>query len=148
MKIDFFSRLPFAGAGATHKVIANGAGPERGAAEAILQQLLADLPELLIGAVVHLASGQALASYSTSRDFNLGKVCGYNAEVVRQTHQLLRALQLADEQIEDILITLRGQLHLLRLLPDGQRLLYVVVDCHDTNLALARAVMRACVEGK
>ncbi|PJJ53235.1 hypothetical protein [Hymenobacter chitinivorans] len=147
MKLDFFSRLPFASSGATHQIISSAAGPERAAAEAILRQLLTDLPELLIGAVVQLGSGQALASYATSRDFNLSKVCGYNAEVVRQTQQLLQALRLTDEHIEDILITLSGQLHLLRLLPDGQRLLYVVVDCRDTNLALARAVMRACVGG-
>lgn len=147
MKIDFFSRLPFGSSSATHKVISNAAGPERTAAEATLQQVLASLPELLIGAVVHLASGQPLASYSTSREFNLNKVCSYNAEVVRQTHKSLLVLQLADEQIEDILITLSGQLHLLRVMPDGERLLYVVVDCRDTNLALARAVMRACVGG-
>lgn len=147
MKIDFFSRLPFGSNGATHKVVSSATGSERAAAEATLQQVLASLPELLIGAVIHLASGQPLASYSTSREFNLTKVCSYNAEVVRQTRKSLLALQLADEQIEDILITLSGQLHLLRLLPDGERLLYVVVDCRDTNLALARAVMCACVGG-
>ena len=38
--------------------------------------------------------------------------------------------------------TLASQLHLLRLGADGQHLLYLMVEEHDTNLALAREIMR------
>jgi len=148
MKLDFLQRLPFGAGRATHRIVPVGAaGPELTAAEAMLQRVLTDLPEVLVAAVVQLASGQALATYATAREFNLPKVCEHNAEVIRQTQQALKALQLPEEQIEDVLITLSGQLHLLRLLPSGRQLLYVVVDSHDTNLALARAVMQACAGG-
>jgi predicted regulator of Ras-like GTPase activity (Roadblock/LC7/MglB family) len=115
------------------------------AAERLLQQVLAGLPELIGAAVVQMDSGQALASYTTAREFSLSKVVGFNAEVIRQQHLAMQALLLpAEEQLEEILITLQTQLHLLRLLPDGQRFLYVVVDSRDTNLGIARAVLRTC----
>ncbi|UOQ78799.1 hypothetical protein MUN84_09825 [Hymenobacter sp. 5516J-16] len=130
---------------AVNKVVSAAAGAEKVSAERIIHHLLAGLPELLGAAVVEVESGQALASYTTSREFNLSKVVGFNAEVVRQQGRALAALQLGpEEQLEEILITLHSQLHLLRLLPDGRRFLYVAVDCRDTNLGIAREVMRTC----
>jgi hypothetical protein len=145
MPIPFLQRLQGLAGPAVNKVVSSGSGPEKDAAERIIQQVLAGLPELLGAAVVQLTSGQALAQYTSSREFNLSKVLGYNTEVVRQQQKALAALQLGpDEQLEEILITLTTQLHLLRLLPDGQRFLYVAVDCRDTNLGIAREVMRTC----
>jgi hypothetical protein len=148
MNLNFLKRLPFGSSNDAHRIISSATGPERLAAERLLEQMLAGLPELLAAAVVDVASGRALATYTSVREFNPNKVVGFNAEVVKQTYGLLQALALEDEQIEDILITLRNQLHLLRLLPDGEQLLYVVVDCRDTNLALARTVMQSCVQAE
>lgn len=145
MHIPFLQRLQGLTGPAVNKIVAAGTGPEKVAAERIIQQVLAGLPELLGAAVVQLVSGQALALYTSSREFNLSKVLSFNTEVVRQQQKALAALQLGpDEQLEEILITLHSQLHLLRLLPDGQRFLYVAVDCRDTNLGIAREVMRSC----
>jgi hypothetical protein len=55
----------------------------------------------------------------------------------------MQALQLAPaEQLEDIVITLRRQLHLLQVLPQQGWLLYLAIRTEDTNLALARTVLR------
>ena len=64
-------------------------------------------------------------------------------EVVRLKRRALEVLQLPTEKIEDILITLREQLHLLRVSQDGRLLLYLVVSPYDTNLAIARALLQA-----
>ncbi|SNR53664.1 hypothetical protein [Hymenobacter mucosus] len=147
MQIPFFQRLQGLAGPTVNKIVSTVNGSEKASAERVIQQVLTGLPELLGAAVVLVESGQALASYTTSREFNLGKTMGYNAEVVRQQRLALAALQPdADNQLEEILITLQSQLHLLRLLPDGQRFLYVAVDCRDTNLGIAREVMRACEE--
>ncbi|GAB2772847.1 hypothetical protein HNQ93_000825 [Hymenobacter luteus] len=146
MQLPFLNRLQGLTGPVVNKIVSPGAaGPEQTAAELILQHVLAGLPELVAAAVVLEDSGQALATYTTAREFNVGKVIGYNADVIRQQRLALKALQLpAEEQLEEVLITLRTQLHLLRLLPDGRRFLYVVVDCRDTNLGIAREVMRTC----
>jgi len=146
MNLSFLKRLPFGSSTEAYKIVSAATGPERVAVEQLLQQVLEGLPEIMAAAVVHVESGRALATYTSAREFNPNKVVGFNAEVVKQTHGLLQALALGDEQIEDILITLSNQLHLLRLLPNGEQLLYVVVDSRDTNLALARTVMQTCVE--
>ncbi|GGG37213.1 hypothetical protein [Hymenobacter glacieicola] len=147
MQIPFFQRLQELTGPVTNRIVSSATGPEKAASERILQQVLTGLPELLGAAVVEVDSGQALATYTTSREFNLSKALDFNAEVVRQQRRALAALQLgAEEQLEEILITLHSQLHLLRLLPDGRRFLYVAVDCRDTNLGIAREVMRTCEE--
>ncbi|RSK46334.1 hypothetical protein [Hymenobacter perfusus] len=146
MQIPFLSQLQTLTGPPVNKIVGvASAGPARLAAEQILQHVLHGLPELLAAAVGQIASGQLLASYTTSRDFNPAKIIGFNAEVIRQQRQAMQALHLPpDEQLTELLITLRTQLHLLRLLPDGQRFLYVAVDCRDTNLGIAREVMRTC----
>jgi len=144
MQIPFFQRLQALAGPTVNKIVAVGTGPEVGVAEQLLQRVLTGLPELLGAAVVQIESGQALATYTTTRELNLSKVLSFNAEVIRQQRQAMRALLLPDEErLEEILITLQTQLHLLRLLPDGRNFLYVVVDCRDTNLGIARTVLRA-----
>jgi hypothetical protein len=146
MQIPFLSQLQTLTGPTVNKIVGAGpAGPARTAAERWLQHVLHGLPELLAAAVGEISSGQLLASYTTAREFSPAKIIGFNAEVIRQQRQAMRALQLPpDEQLTELLITLRTQLHLLRLLPDGQRFLYVAVDCRDTNLGIAREVMRTC----
>ena len=111
-------------------------------AQAIVEAVCLALPEVLAVAVIAIESGQALASYAAQPALNPAKAALYNAEVVKQKRQAIKALGLNGEKIEDILITLREQLHLLRLSPDEQRLLYLAVSTRDTNLAIARDVLK------
>nr|WP_215906262.1 hypothetical protein [Hymenobacter luteus] len=104
---------------------------------------MAELPQLLAVAVVDVKSGGCLAAHSNSPAINPSTAATYNAEVVKQ--KAMAALQLQDEQIEDILVTLSSQLHLLQLTATGDRLIYLVVDAQDTSLALAREVLRGQV---
>lgn len=54
----------------------------------------------------------------------------------------MAALKLTDETIEDILISLSSQIHLLKLNKQGNKFIYLVVSSRDTNLAIAREVLR------
>jgi hypothetical protein len=147
MPIPFLQRLQTLTGPAVNKIVPASSGSDATAAEQLLQHVLVGLPELLGAAVVDVESGQALATYTTSRDFNVGKVLDFNAEVIRQQRRSMQALHLpAEEQLQEILITLNTQLHVLWLLADGRRFLYVVVDSRDTNLGIARAVIRTCEE--
>jgi len=61
-----------------------------------------------------------------------------NTEVVRSKRKTLKAINL-QEQIEDILITLNRQYHLIRPLSTNDALfIYVVLDRAKANLAMAR----------
>jgi hypothetical protein len=109
--------------------------------------IITDLPGLMAVAVVDVQSGMALASHSNTPSINPETAAAYNTEVVKQKQKAMAALKLQGETIEDILITLTNQLHLLKLNPAGTKFIYLVVNSRDTNLAIAREVLRAHVAG-
>jgi len=111
----------------------------------VVQHILHDLPGLLAVAVVDISSGMSLASHSNS-NINPDTAAAYNTEVVKQKQKAISALKLQGESLDDVLITLTNQLHLLKLVNDGKKFIYLVVNPRDTNLAIAREVLRAQVE--
>lgn len=111
------------------------------AANQVVKGIAAELPTLQAVAVVEAATGATLAAYSGTASLHLETAAAYSAEVVKQKQKALAALQLTDERIEDILVTLSTQLHLIKLSADGRKFIYLVVDARDTNLAVAREVL-------
>jgi hypothetical protein len=92
-------------------------------------------------ALVDWGSGMTLGAQGGGKNLDLEAAAAGNTEIVRAKMRTIKALQLNDA-IEDILITLGKQYHVIRLLrgPDtGQGLfLYLVLDRDKANLALAR----------
>jgi hypothetical protein len=90
--------------------------------------------------------GVALADYSSGMalgmigggGLNLEVAAAGNTDVVRSKLRVMKELGLKD-QIDDILITLGTQYHLIRLLPKSQNLfVYIALDRNKANLAMAR----------
>lgn len=86
--------------------------------------------------VVDLNSGMALASRSDRPDFDLEIASAYNSEMVKGKFKTMRALGL-DSQLEDMLLTLSDQLHLIRMI-NNDIFVYLAADKGKTNLALLR----------
>jgi hypothetical protein len=107
-----------------------------------VQNMLNSLPSLMAVAVVDVTSGMALASHSNSPAINPETAAAYNTEVVKQKQKAMAALKLQGERIDDILMTLTNQLHLLNVSEDGKKFIYLVVNSRETNLAIARDVCR------
>lgn len=85
-------------------------------------------------ALVDHESGMALATRGSG--INLEVAAAGNMEVVRAKMRVMEALDI-DGEIEDILITLSSQLHIIR--PVGSTLfLYLAIDRKTGNLAMAR----------
>jgi hypothetical protein len=115
-------------------------------AEAVVRRVVQEIPDFITVAIVDAANGRILAGQWAGHSGGAVEVAAANAEIVQQTRLAIEALQLGpEESLEDILITLRRQLHLLRVLPTQNWLLYLAVRTQDTNLALARAVLRNMV---
>ena len=110
-----------------------------------VQNIINDLPGLLAVAVVDISSGMSLASHSNS-NINPDTAAAYNTEVVKQKQKAMGALKLQGEVIDDILITLTNQLHLIKLVGESKKFIYLVVNSRETNLAIAREVVRAQTE--
>ena len=115
----------------------------RAAAEELVRSVVQELPGFVTVAVVERAGGRILAGQWAGHSGGAVEAAAANAEIVNQTYQSLAALQLGpDEQLQDIVITLTQQLHLLRVMPQQPWLLYLAVRSQDTNLALARTVLQ------
>jgi hypothetical protein len=115
----------------------------RAQAEEIVRSVVHELPDFITVAVVEGASGRILAGKWTGNSGGAVEVATANAEIMRQTYQAIEALQLGpDEQLDDILVMLRYQLHILRVLPHSDWLLYLAIRTQDSNLGLARTVLR------
>jgi hypothetical protein len=107
-----------------------------------IQNIINDLPQLVAVAIVDTQSGMTLASHSNSPTINPETAAAYNTEVVKQKQKAMTALKLTGETIDDILITLTTQIHLINLVDGGKKFIYLVVHSRDTNLAIARDVLR------
>ena len=107
----------------------------------ILDQLNA-LAGFVGAALVDSDSGMALAMHGGG-NINLELAAAGNTEVVRAKRRVAAQLGL-DDTLEDILITLSGQYHLIRPLESNPLLfLYVALDRSRANLAMARHELKA-----
>ncbi|MEU3615693.1 hypothetical protein ABZ725_25660 [Streptomyces sp. NPDC006872] len=91
-------------------------------------------------AVVDYTSGMALGTLGGGKDLDLNVAAAGNTDVIRAKVRTMEHLGLKGE-IEDVLITLGSQYHLIRLLKGrgGSGLfLYLVLDRERSNLAMAR----------
>ncbi len=90
-------------------------------------------------------SGMSLGALGGGKYLDLDVAAAGNTEVVREKMRTMESLRL-DDSIEDILITLRKQYHLIRLLKSSRNehglFLYLVLDRQRANLALARHNLR------
>lgn len=99
-------------------------------------------------ALVDYTSGMALGTAGGDRDFDMNVAAAGNTDLVRAKMRAIELLNLQDS-IEDILITLDSQYHLIRPITSrsGKGLfLYLALTKDRANLALARRSLRLIEE--
>ncbi|MEU1527284.1 hypothetical protein ACH474_08895 [Nocardia rhamnosiphila] len=99
-------------------------------------------------AVVDYNSGMALGTLGSSKALDLNVAAAGNTEVVRAKLRTIEQLGL-QEDIEDILISLSSQYHLIRPMTGRKSrglFLYLALDRGRANLALARHRLRGIEE--
>ena len=96
-----------------------------------------DVTGVIATAAVDLESGMTLAAKTNRTEFDLAAASAYNSELVKQKMKIMRTLNLKST-LEDMLITLSDQFHLIKFLPGSTSFLYLAVDRNGTNLAIMR----------
>ncbi|MFI6001338.1 hypothetical protein ACIA98_13080 [Streptomyces sp. NPDC051366] len=108
--------------------------------EVSLKETMTSIEGTLGVALVDYTSGMALGTLGGGKDLDLAVASAGNTDVIRAKVRTMEMLGLKDE-IEDLLITLGNQYHLIRLLKgrgSNGLFLYVVLNKASSNLAMAR----------
>ena len=82
-------------------------------------------------------SGMCLGTAGGRQGFDLEVAAAGNSEVIRSKMKVMASLGL-DDNIQDILITLGREYHLIFPRPDSSLFVYMALSRQSANLALAR----------
>jgi len=106
---------------------------------------LRQLAGFLGAAVVDSETGLVLGRASPDgRD--LEAAAGASMDVVRAARRMVHALEL-DDDVEDVFVSLGAQYHLARTVAKSPAIfLYVALDRHTANLAVARITLKSVEE--
>lgn len=105
-----------------------------------LHVLSEDINGFVAASLVDSESGLALATEAISKSIPIPSAG--NTEILLAKRNTMQNLGI-DDDVEDILITLSHQYHLIRPLKNNPALfLYVVLDQNKANLAMARHMLK------
>ena len=104
-----------------------------------LEKISVDTNGFIAASLVDLDSGMTLAIKASRSDFDLTAASAYNSELMKQKLKIMRTLGLSGA-IEDMLITLTDQIHLIKMVNRGT-FLYLAVDRSQSNLAIVRTAV-------
>ena len=108
-----------------------------------LKKLMNNVDGAIGAALVDFDGGLTLGTAGGGSDLDLEIAGSGNLEVVRAKIRVMEQLEL-DDQIEDILITLGKQYHIIRPLESHPTMfLYLAIHRDQGNLGLARHQLRA-----
>lgn len=111
-------------------------------AEAVLDPV-ADIDGFLLGCLVDASTGTILAARKDQDDISLPIAAAGAADIANVLSLL--AGELPMDGLEDVMVTFRGRLYVMRLISedlDPNILLLVILDRERANLAMARREIR------
>lgn len=135
MNFPFFNRLQI-------KKIVAASGEAGRRAEAMLGNLLQELPELLLAYVVDSQTGSILASYTANAAYNPNQLNLRTTKLLRTMDDNLSANPWLGGPLLDMSVLLEDQLHHLRPVANGQWHCFVAVRLADANLGILKEVVR------
>lgn len=106
-----------------------------------LNEMKTNVNGFIAVAVTEIESGLSFGNLTIDPSFDPELAAAYNLEVVKAKLSAVKALNL-NQEIEDILITLSNQIHIIDISPNKKFMIYLAADAQKANLGMTRAVLR------
>jgi len=105
------------------------------------EDLQKNVPGFIAVSVAEIKSGMAFYSNSVVAGFDPELASAYNLEVVKAKMNAIKALGLNGQEIDNIMITLTSQIHIIDVSDDGEYFIYLAVDSTKANLGMTKSIL-------
>ncbi|EGV42657.1 hypothetical protein BZARG_1990 [Bizionia argentinensis JUB59] len=109
--------------------------------EQFTKDVRANVPGYIAVTVTEVSSGVCYVSDSADENFDPEIASAYNLEVAKAKYNAIEALGL-DSQIQDIIITLNNQIHMIDISENREYFIYLAVDSSKANMGMTRALLK------
>ncbi|MFH6966269.1 hypothetical protein [Flavobacterium sp. FlaQc-28] len=106
-----------------------------------LNEMKTNVNGFIAVSVTEIESGLSFGNLTIDPAFDPELAAAYNLEVVKAKLNAVKALNL-NQDIEDILITLSNQIHVIDISPNKKFMIYLAADAKKAYLGMTRAVLR------
>ncbi|WP_433830080.1 hypothetical protein [Flavobacterium anhuiense] len=105
------------------------------------EDLKKNVPGFIAVSVAEIASGMSYYSQSAVADFDPELASAYNLEVVKAKMNAIKALNLGGQVIDNIMITLSSQIHIIDVSDNQDYFIYLAVDSTKANLGMTKSIL-------
>lgn len=106
-----------------------------------VEDLKTNVSGFIAVAVTEVKTGMSYKSLTVDPSFDPELASAYNLEVVKAKMTAIKALGLK-ESIEDIMITLTNQIHIISISESGEYFIYLAVNSSKANLGMTRSILK------
>ncbi|EMY3553227.1 hypothetical protein [Flavobacterium psychrophilum] len=104
------------------------------------EELKKNVSGFIAVAVTEIKSGVSYYSLSVDKDFDPELAAAFNLEVVKAKLNAINALGL-NQSIDDILINLSSQIHIIDISENNEYFIYLAVDASKANMGMTKALL-------
>ncbi|CAC9974922.1 hypothetical protein DBB36_12430 [Flavobacterium sp. WLB] len=105
------------------------------------EDLKKNVPGFIAVSVAEIKSGMSYYSQSAFSDFDPELASAYNLEVVKAEMNAIRALKLQGQVVDNVMITLTSQIHIIDVSDNGEYFIYLAVDSTKANLGMTKSIL-------
>ncbi|MFH6995518.1 hypothetical protein [Flavobacterium sp. FlaQc-48] len=105
------------------------------------EDLKKNVPGFIAVSVAEIKSGISYLSLTVVPDFDPELASAFNLEVVKAKMNAINVLGLNDQVIDNIMITLSTQIHIIDISDNGEYFIYLAVDATKANLGMTKAIL-------
>ena len=80
-------------------------------------------------------------SQSVVSDFDPELASAFNLEVVKAKMNAIKALNMQGQSVDNIMITLTSQIHIIDVSDNGEYFIYLAVDYTKANLGMTKSIL-------